>query len=127
MEYFIRAQNIHSELTDGASGGMPSRLADKPQARAYYGAICQAVETRKDFELTSEQREALAQAGLDIEKIINDLEIVDWQYQPDIEKQMHNAVEDRLLMVRDARGLELTFDEIDLVLDQALRIARSRV
>ena len=127
VEYFIRAQEIHSELTDGASGGMPSLLTDKPQARAYYGAICQAVETRKDFELTSEQREALAQAGLDIEKIINDLEIVDWQYQPDIEKQMHNAVEDRLLMVRDARGLELTFDEIDLVLDQALRIARSRV
>jgi hypothetical protein len=38
---------------------------------------------------------------------------------------MRNEVEDYLLDMSEASGLDITYDEIDLILDQALQIARS--
>ena len=68
----------------------------------------------------------LTDAGIEIAEMIDALRIVDWRENRDVEKQMRNEVEDFLLRLRKEHGLTLDFDTIDRVLDDVIRIARSR-
>jgi type I restriction enzyme R subunit len=67
----------------------------------------------------------LAEIGIGIDQIIQDLKIVDWRNNPDVKKDMENQVEEYLLEKSASTGINLTFDEIDLILEQALQIAHS--
>jgi hypothetical protein len=39
---------------------------------------------------------------------------------------MRNEIEDYLIALSEETGIELTFDEIDLILDKSIKIAKSR-
>jgi type I restriction enzyme R subunit len=120
-EYLQRVQDLEQQLEDGVSAGMPSRLQGRPAARAYYGVLDERVEEDSGPDLPDLSREALADAGIDIEEIIDDLKVVDWKQNPDIEKKMRNEVEDYLYF-----ELDFPLDAIPEVLDYVIQIARSR-
>lgn len=66
-------------------------------------------------------QEELADAGIRIEEIIDDLKVVDWKQKPDVEKKMRNEVEDYLYF-----ELDFPLDAIPKVLDRVIQVARSR-
>lgn len=63
----------------------------------------------------------MAEAGIALEEIIDDLKVVDWKQNPDVEKKMRNEVEDYLYF-----ELDLPLDAIPEILDYVIQIARSR-
>ncbi len=125
IEYLNKVNNIYDDFIENKFEGIPETLSNKPEARAYFGVIIEQIE-QKTGEVSDVFREEFAQAGIDIERIIDELKIVDWQHNLDVEKQMRNEIEDYLLALSEKTDIELTFDEIDLILDSAIKIAKSR-
>jgi type I restriction enzyme R subunit len=121
-EYLDQVRDIRERMRRGGDG-VPAAVSHRPEAKAYYGTVREVLgEREEDLPLSDDQ---LAEAGIHIDEIIKDLKIVDWRKNPDVEKDMRNEVEDYLLEMSEATGAELSFDEIDLILDQAIQIARS--
>jgi type I restriction enzyme R subunit len=121
-EYLDKVRDLRDRMRRGGDR-VPSTISNKPEAKAYYGTVREVLKKRDDgIPLTDEQ---IAEIGIDIDQIIQDLKIVDWHNNPDVKKDMENQVEEYLLEVSASTGIDLTFDEIDLILEQALQIARS--
>lgn len=66
----------------------------------------------------------LAQAGLEIAEIVEQLTIRDWKKNLDVQRKMENKIEDFLIDHRKTLGLELTFDDIDEILVKCLKAAK---
>ena len=67
----------------------------------------------------------LANASVSISKIVEGLTIRDWKRNLDVQRQMENDIEDYLISHRKDLGLEITFDEIDSILEKCLKVAKN--
>jgi len=67
----------------------------------------------------------LANTSVAISKIMEDLTIRYWKKNLDIQRQMENDLEDYLISHRKDLGLEITFDEIDSILEKCLKVAKN--
>ncbi len=127
LEYLNRVNKVYDDFTGNRFEGMPEILTNKPEARAYYGVMQDVFAKNVDEKIPDSLNEQLAEAGIRILEIIENLKIVDWKTNPDVEKNMRNEIEDYLLLeLTSATGVELDFDAIDLILDQAIKIAKTR-
>ena len=126
--YLKRVLHLEEQMQTGAILGTPRILHGKPEARAFFGVLKnELVEQAQNGSAVDLRPERLAEAGLRIEALIEDLKIVDWHRNADVEKQMCSEIEDYLIEsglvdVGDPEG----FDQIDRILDAAIRIAKSR-
>ncbi|NIR47557.1 type I restriction endonuclease subunit R, partial [candidate division KSB1 bacterium] len=125
IDYLKKVNNIYDNVIDNKFEGIPESLSNKPEARAYFNAIIERIE-KKSNEIAEPLRDRMARAGMDIERIIENQKIVDWKRNLDVEKQMRNEIEDYLITLSEESGIELTFDDIDLILDNSIKIAKSR-
>lgn len=71
-------------------------------------------------------RAASSQASLAIDEIVQENRIVNWTNNSDVQKQMMEAIEDYLFELKEERGIDLTFEDIDRILELVLDIARTR-
>jgi len=124
-EYLKRVVKHRNEFVSGQSQDIPGNLQNKPQARAFYGALKDVFKRTKGSEQLPSEENGLAQVGEDIENIIQKLTIRDWKRNTDIQKEMKNQVEDYLLEKQQDLNLKITFEEIDEIFDFVLKIARS--
>jgi len=67
-----------------------------------------------------------ADIGLKTDEIIRRLKVVDWVRNLDIQNSMLNEIEDYLYEIRDERGVDLSEDDIDLIMEKCLEIAKKR-
>jgi len=51
---------------------------------------------------------------------------VNWTTNTDVQNRMRNHIEDALFDAKSSTGFDLSFDEIDLILEKCLDIARRR-
>ena len=125
-EAYLREVEARQDQLRDRGSDVPAPLVNQPDAQAYYGTVRDVLSDRETGADVS--GDVLAQAGLRIANIIEELKIVDWAKtrNPDVEKDMRNEIEDALLAMSCTHELELSFDEIDLILDEALQIARTR-
>lgn len=134
--YLARVREIYDDLVHGGRGFPPS-IADRPDAQPYFSSLQAALATETDAAETDAAAGdgsagappdpvALADAALGIERIVHAHRIVDWRRNPDAEAAIRNAVEDHLFAWGEHTGTPLSFDAIDLVLDDVVRIARER-
>ena len=122
-EYLSRVQDLDRQAREGTTDDMPVRLQGRPAARAYYGILYEEVmenEGNADDHPDCAMDD-IADAGIAIEGIIDDLKVVDWTRNPDVEKTMRNKVEDYLYF-----ELGLSLDTIQKILDLVIQVARSR-
>ena len=61
-----------------------------------------------------------------IDEIIQAEKIVSWTSNADVQNRMKNQIEDYLHDLKQETGLSLTFEDIDLILEKCLDIARRR-
>ena len=120
-EYLERILGTRDDLEKGHLEGIPEQLREAPQARAFYGALTSVLEEHHADGL---DRSRLAQAGMDIAGIVERYIIRDWHRNIDVQKRIENAIEDYLLLHRKDLGAELTFDEIDAILEKCLKSAK---
>lgn len=121
-EYLEAMQKTRDDLVNGYQEGVPARLQNNPRARAFYGALNEVLNKKLDKEISKKK---VAEAGVEIEEIVNKLIITDWKKNVDIQNRMENQIEDYLIGKRSQLGIEISFDEIDAILIKCLRVAKN--
>ena len=123
-EYLDAILNTRDDLESGHQEGMPDAIKNKPEARAFYGAVTEVLTKVHGKKTITGVANHLAQAGLEIAEIVEQLTIRDWKKNLDVQRKMENKIEDFLIDHRKTLGLELTFDDIDEILVKCLKAAK---
>lgn len=132
LEYLRRVEEIEAQVESGVVRGIPQILHSRPEARAYYGVLTEVLGASyeaADGEPAADHlnSDRLAQAGLDIDGLIEMHKKVDWERDPDVENRMRSSLEDYLLFESGLIDAEAPGWQhaVDRILDEAIRIARS--
>jgi hypothetical protein len=96
-------------------------------ARTIHLGIAKRGSPAKAAQPTTEQ---LAQVALEVEQLLRTLIIRDWRRNPDVQNQMHNAVEDYFLDQQVELGIahlaeQDKYDLLDNLWDRTLEVARN--
>ena len=122
-EYLAKVSEIADAIRTRRGAGLPAELQNHEVAQAFFGIV---KEVFANHQASGLDVSALgASAALQIDEIIRSRKIVNWTNNTDVQNQMQNAVEDYLHEL-DSSGLDLSFDEIDMILEKCLDIARRR-
>lgn len=123
-QYLETIINARKDLVDGASNDIPPILNGKPEARAFYGVVSQTLidSGNQDNQIP---KDAIAKMGIEMDQIISKLLIRDWHKNEDMQNQMKNQLEDYFLEQRKSLGLAISFTQLDKILDEVLKIAKS--
>lgn len=124
-EYLKAILNIRDQFEKGYLEDIPETLLNKPEARAFFGVLSEVFENSFGKEVVLQQKNVLANIGIDISKIIEKLIIRDWKKNIDVIKEMENEVEDYLMAHRKSLGVDITFDDLDVILDKCLKVAKN--
>ena len=124
-EYLKSVLDIREQFEKGYLEDIPQNLINKPEARAFFGVLTEVFENSFGKEVAIQQKDLLANIGIDISKIIEDLTIRDWKKNIDVIKNMENEVEDYLMANRKSLGVDITFDDLDVILEKCLKVAKN--
>lgn len=124
-EYLKAVLNIRDQFEKGYLEDIPQTLMNKPEARAFFGVLAEVFEKSFGKEVAIQQKDLLANIGIDISKIIERLIIRDWKKNIDVIKEMENEVEDYLMSHRKSLGVDITFDDLDTILEKCLKVAKN--
>ena len=120
-QYLNSVQPIHEAVRDRVGDDLPSELRQYDVAKAFYGVIREIPATQ-----STDGQQMATEAAIKIDEIIRSLMIVNWTNNADIQNRMRTAIEDSIFELRQRHGLNLTFDDIDAILEKCLDIARVR-
>jgi type I restriction enzyme R subunit len=67
-----------------------------------------------------------AEISLRMEEIIRKHAVVRWRENPDAQNRMRNDMDDFLFELQNSRGLTLTLEQMDSLIESCLAIARNR-
>lgn len=124
-EYLESVLDIREQFEKGFFEDIPQNLINKPEARAFFGVLTEVFENSFGKEVAIQQKDLLANIGIDISTIIEDLTIRDWKKNIDVIKSMENEVEDYLMAHRKSLGVDITFDDLDVILEKCLKVAKN--
>jgi type I restriction enzyme R subunit len=116
-QYFLTAKEIMEAVRDRKDTDIPDILQDKDVAKAFYGVVYESVNQRNNDKGVS------AKIAIDIDAIIQGNIVVDWHLKTDIQNKMLNEIEDYLA---DKTKLGLSYEEIDLIMEKIINIAKRR-
>jgi len=122
-EYLKKVTEIMNAVLNRTGDEIPDKLKAHDVAKAYFGSIR---ETLSRFCRRDSFDEVIAEAALAVDEIIERHRIVHWIHNVDIQNQMRNEIEDFLFDFKERTGYEITFDDIDAIMEQCLDIARVR-
>lgn len=122
--YLSQVTDIAAKVKNRTSDDVPPQLQHHDVARAFYGVLLNILSpyARHGFD----PKRTGAEAGLHIDALVREHTIVNWVNNLDIHNQIKGAIEDYLFELKEAHGFDLTFEEVDRLLDQCLDIARVR-
>lgn len=124
MLYLNKVKDVLDDLRTKGNEKAPKKLRGLDDAKAYFGVIVDAVKVDANYSLLNE--DVLADAAIATDEIINRNKIRDWVYNQDVQNKMKNEIEDRLLALKDKYKLNVTFHDIDNILNDVLMIAKRR-
>jgi type I restriction enzyme R subunit len=125
-QYLEQILNARKDLSDGRMEGTPAVLNNKPEARAFFGLIKEKLLTEGTKAAQAKQIVQYADMGLNVSEIIRKLLIRDWHKNDDVQKQMKNEVEDYLLHKQHDLGIEISYSQLDDILDEIIKVAKSQ-
>ncbi|MDD2466129.1 MAG: type I restriction endonuclease subunit R [Desulfobulbus sp.] len=123
-EYLGKVKVIAEKIKNRTGDDIPQELASHDVAKAFFGVL-QEVFARHAIA-GFDPRAASTAASLAIDTIIQQNRIVHWTNNTDVQNRMKGAIEDYLFDLNDQQGVDLTFAEIDRILEMLLDIARAR-
>lgn len=124
-EYLKKVKDIMNSVINRTGDDIPETLKYKETAMAYYGVVSETME--KYGTESSSTTKAAEKISLVIDEIIKRLRIVNWNTNVDIQNQMRNKIEDYIFEIMTEYKLDLTFEDIDSIMEQCLDIAKVRV
>jgi len=123
-EYLRQVSEISESVRTRTGDELPEQLRGRQVAQAFYGV---AREIFSRYAGNGVDPQAIgAEAGAGIDDIIQKRRIVNWTNNIDVQNQMKTDIEDYLFELKEEHGFDLTFEDIDSIMEQCLEIARLR-
>jgi len=124
-QYLEKILKVRTNLNEGYQEGIPDMLKNKPEPRAFFGALNAVLAQNHKEDTLDKITEVLAVSAVNIAEIVEALTIRDWKRNLDIQRKMENDIEDYLMSHRKDLGIDITFEEIDLILEKCLKVAKN--
>jgi len=124
-DYLKRVQEIAEKVRNRTGDEIPAKLEHEDVAKAFYGVLLDIFDKYAD-QNAIDPRDLGADAGLKIDEIVRERRVVYWTHNADVQNQMKGAIEDYLFELKEKKGFDLTFEDIDQILESCLDIARVR-
>ncbi len=119
-EYLEKMQNIREDFVKGNSGiNYPSNITTE-NARAFYGVIYDRLVSKMNEKANIEE---LGDITLVIQKEIESKVKVDWHNNKDIHNELAQFIEDTIYTYKARKNINISFDEIDLIIEEIIEIA----
>ncbi len=123
-EYLQKVEQIAERVRNRTGDDIPASLAHRDVAKAFFGVLQEVFADRTDQAANT--RDISATVSLAIDDIVQEHRIVHWTRNTDVQNRMKLAIEDYLFELMERENLELSFEEIDRILESVLDIARVR-
>ncbi|QSV46908.1 type I restriction endonuclease subunit R [Geobacter benzoatilyticus] len=125
MEYLNLAVEYRTKVVTRQHDDIPSRLIGNEEAMAYFGVLKPFLG---EVGLSQEMLEIIsAEIATSIKAILDHHWKVQFWDDDDARKQVINDIDDYLFdEVRGAKGVDLTLDQMDALIEKVLQIAKSR-
>ncbi len=149
-ELLAKVTDIMEKVRDGRHEDVPVAVRGSDLAKAFFGELTSQLggastaprdaapddgslhEDPKPYDAgprpatPANMAELLAEVACDIERIIRQHAIVRWRENADAQNAMRNDLDDLLFSLQRSKGITLTFEQMDAILEAILRIARNR-
>ena len=122
-EYLKKVSDIMHSVLNRTDDKLPEKLHKYDVAKAYYGVLSEVMDRFSDND---NFEDLLSDVAIRIDGIIENNIIVNWITNIDVQNRMRTEIEDYLFELKNHTKMDITFDDIDLILDQTLDIARIR-
>jgi type I restriction enzyme R subunit len=120
-----RSKSIMDSVLTHTDADIPMLLQNTDVAKAFYGITNEELQSKLTDAETRKQ--ISANTALAIDDIIKNLIKVNWQNEVDIPKKMIHLIGDFLIdEVRDKYNLEMSFEEIDRIAENCVKVAKIR-
>jgi type I restriction enzyme R subunit len=126
-QYLNKVKEIMQSVLLKTDSDIPESLKDKDVTRAFYGITKEGLKGKLNDE--SELRSISEEIAIEADKIIQSLIKVDWSLPSNIniQKKMIHLIGDYLIdEVRDKYSIAISFNEIDVIADQIVEVAKIR-
>ncbi|MBD3167086.1 HsdR family type I site-specific deoxyribonuclease, partial [bacterium] len=123
-DYLRKVTEIAEKVKNRTGDDIPEALAHREVAKAFFGVL-QDVFAKYSGD-GFDARTTSTDASVVIDDIIQQNRIVNWTNNTDVQNRMMGAIEDYLFELKDQNGVDLTFEDIDRILEMVLDIARTR-
>jgi type I restriction enzyme, R subunit len=124
-EYLNRVTEIMNSVRDRTGDDLPDELRHQDAAKAFYGVV-QDVFGRLQ-QTPANAKMVAASVALEIEAIIQKNVVRDWAANLDVQNAMRNQIDDCLYALKAAKQIALNPDDMDFIIENAIRIAKTRV
>jgi type I restriction enzyme R subunit len=123
-EYLNSVTKIMHSILNRTGDNIPSKLINHDIAKAYYGIL------KEEFLNTeikvANQEDLLAETALQIDSVILKNSIVNWTKNNDAKNRMRNEIEDILFELKNQSDVQISFDEIDTIIERCINVAINR-
>jgi len=124
LEYLKRIRETLDELRGKTGSELPDILAQRDEAKAYYGVIQEPMAAYSVPGVTPDV--FAAETAVKLEDIIREHKIRDWTRNQDVKNGMMNEIEDYLYSLKGRYDLAMDLELIERITHQVLAIAERR-
>ena len=126
LDYLHKAVDIRNKVIGKIHDGIPEQLAGNETAIAFYGILKSLLEEQNSTD-DNDADTIIAEAATAIENIMAKHAKVHFWDDEDAQKQVVNEIDDYLYDdLKQARGIELSFEQIDEMIEKILQTAKHR-
>ncbi len=123
-EYLKKVTEIMNAVLNRTGDHIPDKLQNHDVAKAYFGSIKEILARFDRGDDDFDNR--LSDAALAVDEVIERNRIVNWTRDQDTQNRIRNEIEDFLFDFKDKEGIKITFEDMDMIMEQCLDIARVR-
>ncbi|PJZ76938.1 type I restriction endonuclease subunit R [Leptospira neocaledonica] len=124
IEYLKKVTKIQENVLNRTGDDIPEQIRNNEITKAYYGTIKGSLSSLSDTQNVEDFE--IASLALKVESVIEKNRVVNWKNDPDIQKRMIGEMEDILFEFKKNWHLNLTFADLDEIMNEIIDIAKTR-
>jgi type I restriction enzyme R subunit len=125
LDYLRKVVDIRNKVVGKVHDDMPDKLFGNEDAMAFFGVLKPFLENHELCE--GDLESAAADTAIAIHGILEKYKKVLFWDDEDAQKQAVNEIDDYLYdELKTARGIELSFDQMDGIIEKVLQVAKHR-